>query len=59
MRSIRTLILTLLSWLLPLIVVIIGLFLLLSLFYTGLTPLWQTGLLVLYYVSSGNINYLD
>lgn len=41
-RGVRTLILVLLAWLLPLITGIISLFLL-SLFYTGPTLLWQTG----------------
>ncbi|WP_131782846.1 DUF4153 domain-containing protein [Legionella gresilensis] len=41
-QGIRTLCLTLLAWLLPLIAAIISLFLL-SLFFTGLSPLWQTG----------------
>lgn len=41
-RSIRTLILVLLSWLLPIMTGIIGLFLV-SLFYTGPELLWKTG----------------
>ncbi len=39
-RGLRTIILALLSWLLPLLTVLIIAFLL-SLFWTGLTPLWQ------------------
>ncbi|WP_419420903.1 DUF4153 domain-containing protein [Legionella sp. D16C41] len=41
-HGIRALCLTLLSWFLPLVAVIASLFLL-SLFFTGLAPLWQTG----------------
>ncbi|STX51018.1 Uncharacterised protein [Legionella busanensis] len=41
-QGIRALCLTLLSWLLPLIAGIISLFLI-SLFFTGLSPLWHTG----------------
>jgi len=41
-RGVRTLTLTLLSWLLPVITLIISVFLF-ALFFTGLTPLWQTG----------------
>lgn len=41
-QGVRVLCLKLLSWLLPLIAVIVSVFLL-SLFFTGLRPLWQTG----------------